>query len=284
MRKKRKKRKKRVISKKYIFSLLILVCVNSTFAQINKIPCIDRLGRFDFYCKCQKKKTCMSSLNSSEKKSLKKLNETTPYAMKITKKSIPTLKLMKNALNGQYTTDNFPYKQFDDFDKDMEKVNKKLIKMAEKKMQEMKIRPYKVEERAEYYRNKENKIYEKVARARRKMPKALGGYTQDVESRDSQLIAKKNDNSVSESNNIVEKKKDLNSIYKDVSGKVSNYMKKKFKIGENIHAKDKNLFKAISNRYQARVSSLDQKAIYSAMSVRKEDFKTFFNSINKKLY
>ena len=223
----------------------------------------------------------MSSLSGSEKQSLKKLNETTPYVMKLTKKSIPTLKLLKKGLGGEYTTDNFPFKEFNKFDKDMEKVNKKLVKMAEKKMKSMNVKPYKVMERAKIYEKRENKIYNKIATNRVKLPKTLGGYTQPIAKKED---AKKDEKTVAVIGKNKPKKKGIKSLYKDVSGKVSSFMKKKFKIGENIHAEDKNIFKAISNRYQRKISSLDQKAIYSAMSVSSDDFKKYIQGINKNLY
>jgi len=271
--------------------LLAFVLLSDTLFA-STLPCLDKAGRLDIECRCKKRKACMGAMTKSEKTSLKKLNAEVPgqYIMQITKKSIPGLKAMKKALNGEYTSKNFPYKQFKKIDKDMERVTEALVKKAESKMKELKIKPYKIEDRIKIFRKRDAAIYKKIAKPKKNIKIGSLELSQNVNAEDDQVEKVSDDDSKNKIKDIQgnenSKLAKVNEFkYQDVSSEVNKTLNKNFKYKNSILSKNTNIFKTISARYIVKMNSLDQRVIQLALSgFDQESLREYLSSKMIKIY
>lgn len=276
-----------ILKLKLIF--LIFAFGQSTYGQ-TIIPCIDKKTNLDMECKCKKRKSCMSSMSPREKKSLVKLNQEIPgnYIMKITKKSLPGLMLMKKALSGEFDVNNFPYKEFNKIDEEFTKMNKGLIKKAEEKMKELKVKPFKVKERIAIFEKKDKKLYDKYAKPKKNITLAGMKISSNGIKEETDEVIKEvaeETGAVAIAENQPDSQNNNGLAYKDMSGKVQKYMKKKFKYKGSILNKDANIFKNISARYVLKMKDLDQKTIQLAINqLNDEDIKDYFKAKLLKIY
>lgn len=263
-----------------------LVSILLLFTLYTQAQCLSKKLRVDRDCSCLKNNSCLKLksqiLKNEISRGAKFLGK--KKALSIYKLNLKSVGALDRMLKGDYSINRKEIEKIKKQTKKLERANKKLRPIVEKKLKALGFKEYRLDKRAANVDKFLKKIMKKNNIKSMKMDFSKSGL----------LASKKKEKTNFESEidqlnkitnlklNEQNKKDSINKNYKIDKEALNKAMKRKFKA--KLIAKDRNIFKHISARYQRKYQSLIGNKIYYAIEVNPKRMRSSIDELLDKYF